>query len=184
MISSCLLIKIIFSPHFVIFDRAELTLQSGRRYQGFKSACLRKNINRARYIASIQTAGHSFKFRVIPQLIAIQSITKGTLTGKCQCQQEELQPPTQSEKTIFDKLHRVSSFLNPEMTHWNVFSFVFWGTNSISESPLMCEVSTPEQGGASGSSGSSLGSSVTACKKVTLPNTTLFSRLNLNASLV
>nr|KAF6497942.1 SPHK1 interactor, AKAP domain containing [Rousettus aegyptiacus] len=44
---------------------------------------------------------------------------------------------------------------------------------SISESPLMCEVSTLEQGGASGSSGSSLGSSVTACKKVLRSNSLL-----------
>ncbi|XP_039711276.1 A-kinase anchor protein SPHKAP isoform X2 [Pteropus medius] len=44
---------------------------------------------------------------------------------------------------------------------------------SIAESPLMCEVSTPKQGGASGSSGSSLGSSVTACKKVLRSNSLL-----------
>ncbi|XP_019512651.1 PREDICTED: A-kinase anchor protein SPHKAP isoform X3 [Hipposideros armiger] len=44
---------------------------------------------------------------------------------------------------------------------------------SNSESPLMCEVSTPQQGGASGSSGSSLGSSITACKKVLRSNSLL-----------
>lgn len=81
----------------------------------------------------------------------------------------------QSEKMIFDKAHCASSFLNMEMTHWNVFSFVFCGTHSNLESPLMCEVSAPQQGSASGGSGSSLGGSITACKKVTLPNTTLFS---------
>ncbi|KAF6362244.1 SPHK1 interactor, AKAP domain containing [Rhinolophus ferrumequinum] len=41
------------------------------------------------------------------------------------------------------------------------------------ESPLMCEVSAPQQGVASGSSGSGLGSSITACKKVLRSNSLL-----------
>ncbi|XP_069330165.1 A-kinase anchor protein SPHKAP [Eulemur rufifrons] len=59
------------------------------------------------------------------------------------------------------------------MTHWNVFSFVFWGTNSTLESPLMHEVSEPQQGSGNGSSGSSLGGSITACKKVLCSNSLL-----------
>lgn len=51
-------------------------------------------------------------------------------------------------------------------------SLLCFGTNSNSESPLMCEVPAAQQGGASGTSGSSLGSSITACKKVTLSDTT------------
>lgn len=43
----------------------------------------------------------------------------------------------------------------------------------------MYEVPELQQGSASGSSGSSLGSSITACKKVTLPNTTLLSPIEL-----
>ncbi|XP_019592954.2 A-kinase anchor protein SPHKAP isoform X4 [Rhinolophus sinicus] len=45
--------------------------------------------------------------------------------------------------------------------------------SSNPESPLMCEVSTPQQRVASGSSGSSLGSSITACKKVLRSNSLL-----------
>uniref|UniRef100_A0A3Q2HX37 SPHK1 interactor, AKAP domain containing n=1 Tax=Equus caballus TaxID=9796 RepID=A0A3Q2HX37_HORSE len=41
------------------------------------------------------------------------------------------------------------------------------------ESPLMCEVSAPQQGSASGGSGSSLGGSITACKKVLRSNSLL-----------
>ncbi|XP_045416229.1 A-kinase anchor protein SPHKAP [Lemur catta] len=59
------------------------------------------------------------------------------------------------------------------MTHWNVFSFVFWGTNSTLESPLMHEVSELQQGSGNGSSGSSLGGSITACKKVLCSNSLL-----------
>nr|KAF6337515.1 SPHK1 interactor, AKAP domain containing [Myotis myotis] len=44
---------------------------------------------------------------------------------------------------------------------------------SNSESPLMCEVPAAQPGGASGSSGSSLGSSITACKKVLCSNSLL-----------
>lgn len=77
------------------------------------------------------------------------------------------------------KPHHASFFLNMEMIHQNVFSFVFWGTNSELESPLMYEVPELQQGSASSSSGSSLGSSITACKKVTLPNTTLLSPIEL-----
>ncbi|XP_026971510.1 A-kinase anchor protein SPHKAP [Sagmatias obliquidens] len=60
-----------------------------------------------------------------------------------------------------------------EMIHQNVFSFVFWGTNSELESPLMYEVPELQQGSASSSSGSSLGSSITACKKVLRSNSLL-----------
>ncbi|XP_068399764.1 A-kinase anchor protein SPHKAP [Eschrichtius robustus] len=60
-----------------------------------------------------------------------------------------------------------------EMIHQNVFSFVFWGTNSELESPLMYEVPELQQGSASGSLGSSLGSSITACKKVLRSNSLL-----------
>ncbi|XP_007942140.1 A-kinase anchor protein SPHKAP [Orycteropus afer afer] len=52
------------------------------------------------------------------------------------------------------------------MTHWHVFSFVFWGTTSSVESPLMCDGSEPQPGSGSSSSGGSLCSSITACKKV------------------
>nr|KAF6337514.1 SPHK1 interactor, AKAP domain containing [Myotis myotis] len=45
--------------------------------------------------------------------------------------------------------------------------------SSNSESPLMCEVPAAQPGGASGSSGSSLGSSITACKKVLCSNSLL-----------
>ncbi|XP_014640850.1 PREDICTED: A-kinase anchor protein SPHKAP isoform X1 [Ceratotherium simum simum] len=44
---------------------------------------------------------------------------------------------------------------------------------SNSESPLMYEVSAPQQGSASGSSGSNLGGSITACKKVLRSNSLL-----------
>lgn len=66
-----------------------------------------------------------------------------------------------------------------EETHWDVFSFVFWGTHSNLEPPLMYEVSAPQQGSASGGWRGGLGSSITACKKVTLPGTSLVSSTEL-----
>lgn len=88
---------------------------------------------------------------------------------------DELQCPVQPETMLFDTPHHAPSLLHRGVTHCNVFSFVFWGAPSKSESPLMCEARAPQQGGAGGSSGSGLGSSITACKKVTWPNSTLVS---------
>ncbi|KAF0881784.1 SPKAP protein, partial [Crocuta crocuta] len=54
-----------------------------------------------------------------------------------------------------------------------MFSFVFWGTHSNLEPPLMYEVSAPQQGSASGGWRGGLGSSITACKKVLRSNSLL-----------
>lgn len=95
---------------------------------------------------------------------------------------EEPRCPVQPEALLSDAPDRASSFLPRGVTHGHVFSFVFWGAPSKSESPLTCEARAAQQGGAGGSSGTGLGSSITACKKVTRPAPPRSRRLHGNAS--
>lgn len=163
--------------------------QLRKMYLGFKTACLRKDANKASSqtdaIMSLKALwkalGCSFTVTVGSSIVVPPIITVYA-TKKYPFQQWDLQCLMQSEKMIFDIPRCDLFFISKYRDDSLECVFVFWVTNSNLESSRMYDVLGPQQGRGCGSSGGGPGNSITACKKVTLAYTTFFLTVELEHS--